>query len=56
VIGIQDRPGDELFRAYVTLKDGTQVDKQEYSSCAASIWRPTNAQDLEIRRNCPRIP
>jgi len=56
VIGIQDDTGDELIRAYVTLKDGTQGTSRNYSSCAPASGALQMPQRLEIRRNCPRIP
>jgi long-chain acyl-CoA synthetase len=55
VIGIQDETGDELIRAYVTLKEGAQVDKQVLLKLCRSKLAPYKCpKDLEIRKELPK--
>src|SRR5258708_4307211 len=55
VIGILDDTGDELIRAYVTLKEGTQVDKQDLLKLCRSHLAPYKCpRDLEIRKELPK--
>jgi len=55
VIGIQDETGDELIRAYVTLKEGAKADKQELLKlCRAHLAPYKCPRDLEIRKELPK--
>jgi len=55
VIGIQDDTGDELIRAYVTVKDGAKVEKQELMKLCRSQLAPYKCpKDLEIRKELPK--
>jgi long-chain acyl-CoA synthetase len=55
VIGIQDETGDELIRAYVTLKEGQQADKMELMKlCRTSLAPYKCPRDLEIRKELPK--
>ena len=55
VIGLQDDTGDELIRAYVTLKDGAQVEKQDLLKlCRAHLAPYKCPRDLEIRKELPK--
>jgi long-chain acyl-CoA synthetase len=55
VIGLQDDTGDELIRAFVTLKDGAQTDKQELLKLCRSRLAPYKCpRDLEIRKELPK--
>ncbi len=55
VVGIQDDTGDEIIRAYVTLKDGAQADKQELLKLCRGKLAPYKCpKDLEIRKELPK--
>ena len=55
VIGIQDDTGDELIRAYVTLKEGAPADKAELLKLCRSHLAPYKCpRDLEIRKELPK--
>jgi long-chain acyl-CoA synthetase len=55
VIGIQDETGDELIRAYVTLKDGHQAEKAELLKLCRTALAPYKCpRDLEIRKELPK--
>ena len=55
VVGIQDETGDEIIRAYVTLKEGAQVDKQELLKlCRTKLATYKCPKDLEIRKELPK--
>jgi long-chain acyl-CoA synthetase len=55
VVGIQDETGDEIIRAYVTLKDGAQADKVELLKlCRAKLAPYKCPKDLEIRKALPK--
>jgi long-chain acyl-CoA synthetase len=55
VIGIQDETGDELIRAFVTLKEGAQADKQELLKLCRGRLAPYKCpRDLEIRKELPK--
>ncbi len=55
VIGIQDDTGDEIVRAYVTLKEGAQADKQELLKLCRTKLAPYKCpKDLEIRKELPK--
>jgi long-chain acyl-CoA synthetase len=55
VIGIQDDTGDELIKAYVTLKEGAFAEKQELLKwCRASLAAYKCPRDLEIRKELPK--
>jgi len=55
VIGLPDETGDEIIRAYVTLKAGVSVDKQELMKLCRSKLAPYKCpKDLEIRPELPK--
>lgn len=55
VIGLQDETGDELIRAFVTLKEGATVEKQELLKLCRSRLAPYKCpKDLEIRKELPK--
>ncbi len=55
VVGILDNTGDEIIRAYVTLKEGAQVDKQELLKLCRGKLAPYKCpKDLEIRKELPK--
>jgi long-chain acyl-CoA synthetase len=55
VIGLQDETGDELIRAYVTLKEGAHVDRQELLKLCRTQLAPYKCpKDLEIRKELPK--
>jgi len=55
VIGIQDETGDELIKAFVTLKEGAPSDKQELLKLCRSKLAPYKCpRDLEIRKELPK--
>jgi long-chain acyl-CoA synthetase len=55
VIGIQDDTGDELIRAYVTLKEGASVEKAELLKLCRGKLAPYKCpRDLEIRKDLPK--
>ena len=55
VVGIADETGDELIRAYVTLKPDAQVDKQELLKLCRGKLAPYKCpKDLEIRKDLPK--
>jgi long-chain acyl-CoA synthetase len=55
VIGIQDETGDEVIRAYVTLKEGRNVEKQDLLKLCRSRLAPYKCpRDLEIRKELPK--
>ena len=55
VIGLQDETGDELILAYVTLKEGAQVDKQDLLKlCRKSLAPYKCPRDLEVRKELPK--
>jgi long-chain acyl-CoA synthetase len=55
VVGIQDETGDELIRAFVTLKEGAQVEKQELLKLCRGKLAPYKCpKDLEIRKELPK--
>jgi long-chain acyl-CoA synthetase len=55
VIGIVDETGDELIRAYVTLKEGYQVDKSELLKLCRGQLAPYKCpKDVEIRKELPK--
>jgi long-chain acyl-CoA synthetase len=55
VVGIVDETGDERIRAYVTLKEGAGVDKQELSKlCRSKLAAYKCPKDLEIRKDLPK--
>jgi long-chain acyl-CoA synthetase len=55
VVGIADETGDELIRAFVTLKEGAQVDKQELMKLCRGKLAPYKCpKDLEIRKELPK--
>lgn len=55
VIGIQDETGDEIIRAFVTLKEGAKADKQELLKLCRGRLAPYKCpKDLEIRKELPK--
>lgn len=55
VIGIPDETGDEIIRAFVTLKDGAQAEKSELLKLCRSHLAPYKCpKDLEIRKELPK--
>jgi len=55
VVGIQDETGDEIIRAYVTLKEGAHTDKQELLKLCRGKLAPYKCpKDLEIRKELPK--
>jgi long-chain acyl-CoA synthetase len=55
VVGILDETGDEIIRAFVTLKEGAQVDKQELLKlCRGKLASYKCPKDLEIRKELPK--
>jgi long-chain acyl-CoA synthetase len=55
VIGIQDETGDEIIRAFVTLKEGAQAEKQELLRLCRGQLAPYKCpRDLEIRKDLPK--
>ncbi len=55
VVGIADDTGDELIRAFVTLKEGAHVDKQELLKLCRGKLAPYKCpKDLEIRKELPK--
>jgi long-chain acyl-CoA synthetase len=55
VVGVPDATGDELIRAFVTLKEGAQVDKQELLKLCRGKLAPYKCpRDLEIRKELPK--
>ena len=55
VIGLVDETGDELIRAYVTLKEGAQADKPELMKLCRGKLAPYKCpKDLEIRKELPK--
>ncbi len=55
VIGIPDETGDEIIRAFVTLKKGSTVEKQELLKlCRGSLASYKCPKDLDIRRELPK--
>jgi long-chain acyl-CoA synthetase len=55
VVGLADETGDELIRAFVTLKEGVQADKQELLKLCRSKLAPYKCpKDLEIRNDLPK--
>ncbi len=55
VIGIQDETGDELIRAFVTLKEGAQVDKQELLKlCRTKLATYKCPKEVIIRKDLPK--
>ena len=55
VIGLPDETGDELIRAFVTLKEGQQVEKQDLIKLCRSHLAPYKCpRDLEIRKELPK--
>jgi long-chain acyl-CoA synthetase len=55
VIGIPDETGDELIRAFVTLKEGHNVDKAVLLKlCRGRLASYKCPRDLEIRKELPK--
>jgi len=55
VVGIADETGDEIIRAFVTLKEGSQADKQELIKLCRGKLAPYKCpKDLEIRKEMPK--
>jgi len=55
VVGVADDTGDELIRAYVTLKAGAQVEKAELLKLCRGKLAPYKCpKDLEIRKELPK--
>jgi long-chain acyl-CoA synthetase len=55
VVGIADETGDELIRAYVTLKKDQPVERQELLKLCRSKLAPYKCpKDLEIREELPK--
>jgi long-chain acyl-CoA synthetase len=55
VIGVQDETGDELIRAFVTLKPEATVDRQELLKLCRGQLAPYKCpRDLEIRKELPK--
>ena len=53
--GSSDDTGDELIRAFVTLKEGAQVEKQELLKLCRGKLAPYKCpKDLEIRKELPK--
>jgi long-chain acyl-CoA synthetase len=55
VVGIQDETGDELIRAYVTLKTDHTVEKTELMKlCRAKLAPYKCPRDIDIRKDLPK--
>ena len=55
VVGIADDTGDEIIRAFVTLKEGMQAEKQELMKLCRGKLAPYKCpKDLEIRKELPK--
>jgi long-chain acyl-CoA synthetase len=55
VVGLPDDTGDEIIRAFVTLKDGMSTDKQELLKLCRGKLAPYKCpKDLEIRKELPK--
>jgi long-chain acyl-CoA synthetase len=55
VVGIADETGDELIRAFVILKEGAHVDRQELLKLCRGKLAPYKCpKDLEIRKELPK--
>lgn len=55
VVGIQDETGDEIIRAFVTLKEGAQMEKAELLKLCRGKLAPYKCpKDLEIRSELPK--
>lgn len=55
VVGIRDETGDELVKAFVTLKEGAIADKQELLKlCRSKLASYKCPRDLEIRKELPK--
>ncbi len=55
VIGVQDETGDEIIRAFVTLKPEASVEKQELLKlCRSKLASYKCPKDLEIRKELPK--
>lgn len=55
VIGLPDATGDEIIRAFVTLKEGSQTEKQELLKLCRGKLAPYKCpKDLEIRKELPK--
>ncbi len=55
VVGIPDKSGDEIIRAFVTLKEGAQADRQELLKlCRSKLATYKCPKDLEIRKELPK--
>jgi len=55
VVGVPDETGDEIIKAYVTLKEGQSVDKTELLKlCRSKLASYKCPKDLEIRSELPK--
>jgi long-chain acyl-CoA synthetase len=55
VVGMADETGDEIVRAFVTLKEGKRADKQELLKlCRGKLATYKCPKDLEIRQELPK--
>lgn len=55
VIGIQDETGDEIIRAFVTLKEGAPVDKQDLLKlCRSKLATYKCPKEVILRKDLPK--